>query len=321
MKIWQRFSKKKKEETKQEERFILCIDGGGMRGVIPIAILKALEDKIKAKGFDKPLASYFDLIAGTSTGGLISLVLSYTPEVTLDSLSNTYMTSGSTIFPEDDFPFSRLRKLFVEKYPVNGIEEVLSQWFRDKKMDEAKVPTMVVSYDLSIGEETLIRSWKNTDFYVREAGRATSAAPTFFAPMEKGSSILADGGVIANNPSVYAYYEAKKLYPNCKKFHILSVSTAGKSHKMQGSQASGLLSWAEDIVPMYSTAQKRLIDYVMYNNKEVSYIRIDGQMGKNIKMDDISEQALLQMKEYGESLAKDYDQVLEYFANCLTEDL
>ena len=65
---------KKKEEKKKEIRYILTIDGGGMRGIVPSSILKKMNEELK-KLTNRPLYSYFDLIAGTSTGALLALGL------------------------------------------------------------------------------------------------------------------------------------------------------------------------------------------------------------------------------------------------------
>ena len=74
--MWFDFLKRgKKEEKKKETRYILSLDGGGMRGIVPAFILKKMNEELKNRGITRPLYSYFDLVAGTSTGGLIALGL------------------------------------------------------------------------------------------------------------------------------------------------------------------------------------------------------------------------------------------------------
>lgn len=316
MKIWQYLFGKK--EQQEEERYILCIDGGGMRGIIPIQVLKYLENKLKEHNCKKNLIENFDLVSGTSTGGLIALSLSCQNGKTLEEMENQYMYCGPYIFPIVQNSFFGIKRLLMDKYPTDGIESVLDSWFCDKTMKESTIPTMVVSYDLSIGKEKLIRSWEESDFLVKDAARATSAAPTYFAPLVKDNSILVDGGVIANNPSIYAYYEAKKLYPNCKKFTILSLSTAGICHTMSLNETSGLISWADSVVPMYTTAQKQNCNYILENERDVSYLRIDGQMDIDIKMDDVTPESLNYMKEFGKVLAIKNETALEDIVCSLT---
>ena len=98
------------EPERPEERFLLCIDGGGMRGIVPVVMLQNLEKAIRANGGTGDIASYFDLISGTSTGGLISIALTCessirhknmadgSRQIDLDALLENYMTSGSEIF-------------------------------------------------------------------------------------------------------------------------------------------------------------------------------------------------------------------------------
>lgn len=300
-------------QKRPEERFILCIDGGGMRGVIPMVILQRLEEELRRCGGDDSLDSYFDYIAGTSTGGLISLALTCptsfgyrlcpnAPQVELSDILEQYMSMGRTIFPTSTF--TGLRKIASTKYPETGIESMLEQWFGDSRLGEATVPTLVMSYDLFAGCPVMLKSYEDRSFLVRDAGRATSAAPTYFPPLIRDGQILVDGGVVANNPAIYAYIEAKKLYPGCERFHILSLSTAGKSHTMSLEDTYGLLSWVDQVNPMFSTAQKRTADYVLGNMPDVDYMRIDDPFELGVKMDDTNPETLNSMVEFAQSVAK-----------------
>lgn len=310
---------KEKPEERPEERYILCIDGGGMRGIIPMVLLKKLEEEIRRCGGTASLDSYFDFIAGTSTGGLISLALtcptsfgykicSNAPQVNLDDILEQYKTMGKTIFPISTF--TGLRKIASTKYPELGIETMLQEWFEDSTLGQATVPTLVMSYDLFEGKAVILTSFGNSSFLVKDAGRATSAAPTYFPPLIRNGEILVDGGVIANNPAIYAYIEAKRLYPNCKRFHVISFSTAGKSHTMSLEDTYGLLSWVDQVNPMYSTAQKRTVDYVLENMPDVDYIRIDEPLDYAIKMDDTSLESIKTMVDFATNVAKAYEDTI-----------
>ncbi len=320
----------KTEETsikpKEEERYILCLDGGGMRGVIPVIYLQKLEAELQKLGAQNSLDSYFDLIAGTSTGGLIALALTCpssfgykvcnnAPQIDLADILEQYRTMGSTIFPQSTFPY--LRKLATTKYPETGIETLLKEWYADSLMGQATVPTLIMSYDLYKGTPVEIRSYQERSFLVRDAGRATSAAPTYFPPLIKEGEILVDGGVVANNPSLYAYIEAKKLYPNCKKFNILSLSTGGRIHTMTMEETKGLLSWVEQVNPMYSCAQKRTTDIILQSLPEVNYVRIDDPLTSSIKMDDASQQAIETMEAFANKVVEKREQEFTEFATIL----
>lgn len=296
-----------------------------MRGIIPVIYLKKLEKEIQNSTGCNSLDSYFDLIAGTSTGGLITLALTCpssfgykicnnAPQVDLDDLLDLYKTMGKEIFPSTSKSTTVFRYFTSTKYPETGIETLLEKWFEDSLMGQATVPTLVMSYDLFCGEPVAIRSYQERSFLVRDAGRATSAAPTYFTPLVKDGQLLVDGGVVANNPAIYAYIEAKKLYPNCKKFNILSLSTGGKNHTMTFDETNGLLNWKDQVSPMYSTAQKCTTDIVLENMKDVNYVRIDDPLEFDIKMDDTNPVNIKKMEEFAIEVATLHENKFKEFA-------
>ncbi len=317
---------------KPEERYILCIDGGGMRGIIPVVILQALEGRIRDLGGKDDLARYFDLVSGTSTGGLITLALTCdsalphiafngSSQINLSALLQNYMTMGKEIFQAQSSIFG-LRQFVSDKYHSTNIQNLCQRWFGVRTMGSAKVPTMIMAYDISKGRQKLLTSYysKNT-CPVWVAARATSAAPTYFSPIEYEGDLLVDGGVIANNPALYAYFEAKMLYPNCKKFHVLSISTGGAHHTMAMDSARGLMNWAEQVSPMYSNAQKRTTDHVMERLPDVDYIRIDDPLPEPVRMDETNPVTLDYIRRQAQLTADKNRQVLEDFAKRLIENM
>ena len=318
---------------KPEERYILCIDGGGMRGIVPVVLLQNLEKAIRANGGTGDIARYFDLISGTSTGGLISLALTCdsairhktmedgSEQIDLDALLENYMTIGGKIFQANSSIFG-LRQFVSDKYNSAGIQSLTQMWFGVKSVDKAKVPTLIMAYDLSDGRPQMIRSYgEEGSFPAWVAARATSAAPTYFSPCEYAGKLLVDGGVIANNPALYAYFEAKKLYPDCKCFHILSFSTGGVFHTMEKDSTKGLINWADNIPSMFDTAQKRTTNFVLENMSDADYIRIDDSLDKEVKMDEINPAVLSYIKTCAESNALMYDNILDSFAKQLIQNM
>lgn len=320
------------EPVKQkEERFILCIDGGGMRGIIPAVLLQEFEKLVRSAGGDKDIATYFDLIAGTSTGGLISLALSCESkmesievsngkQLSLDGLLENYMSMGEIIFQAKP-SFFGIRQIADNKYHSSGIQNYVQSMFGTSTMQSAKVPTMVVAYDLSVGKDELFTSFdQNKEEPIWVAARSTSAAPTYFEPLVYGDKVLVDGGVIANNPAIYAYTEARKLYPECEVFHILSLSTGGAYHTMTKDDISGgLMGWVNQIAPMYGTAQKRTSDHVLENLPGVVYTRIDDPLPEAIKMDETNRYALNLMETRAHESAQRHMSELSDFATKLVE--
>ena len=344
-----------KKEIQEEERFILSIDGGGMRGIIPAVILshlsKIVDDNI-------PFYAHFDLIAGTSTGGIIALGLT-NPNTTIENeaiepyeyyitqkknffktekifkglimpatnperIESIYVDHGKEIFSQRT---RLLGNVFSDKYDSNNLEFFFRTLFHDEKLKDALVPTMVVSYDSISGRECLLSSYSElSDTYLRDAARATSAAPLYFSPktlFNKNNErmSLLDGGVIANNPAVFAYLEAKKLYPNAKRFHILSISTARNIYKFDPTgMFGGLSSWAEPIMKIYPNAQMVLIDDILNGLPDCSYVRIFDEISdEKIKLDDTRLETIERLKEGGQKLIEKHQNELNDFAAMLSK--
>lgn len=223
----------------KEEVWVLAGDGGGGRGVFTTKILDSIESN-----YGISIRDTFDLIAGTSTAGLIGLGLSvpgegdkkykYSPKDILE----IYKTRGSEIFPK----LSMLDKiknpggLVGPKYSREGIDLVTAELFGETMLSEAVGHVMTVAYDFKRCRPFFFKSNKaksdpkRKNYKMYEAARGTSAASTFFDPIlvknEEGEeSVLVDGGIFRNNPTVSAMAAAKRLFPNAKKFHILSIGT------------------------------------------------------------------------------------------------
>ena len=325
MRIWKFWSKK--EESKElmqvapapEKRFILSLDGGGMRGVIPVRVLIELDKCLKEVGYEGGLVECFDLVAGTSTGGLIALALACGDQ-SLEELLKTYRVAGSVVFPQTGIVGGALRSIAAERYPVDGLEKLLKMWYGNALLSQAKTKTMIMTYDITCGKEVELRSWADPDITAFQAARATTAAPTYFSPLRLGSKVLVDGGVIANNPSLFAYSQARTLWPECTDFTIISIGTAGYVHSMRLESTSGILNWLDNIVPMYSTAQKRTVDCVLEKIPDVAYFRIEDQLSEKISMDDISYKALRLMTDHAEALCTKFRPDLEELAKALKEN-
>ena len=163
---------------------VLSIDGGGIRGIIPAIILDALQQRV-----GKPPHDTYDLIAGTSTGGIITVGIGtacnqgkpYTPQ----ELVGLYVQNGATIFKTRFL--QALRELMAPKYFPDGPEEVLAKYFGEAEFKSALTLLLVSSYDLQsqmpfIFKSHRITAHSNWNWPVRQIARATSAAPTYFLP-------------------------------------------------------------------------------------------------------------------------------------------
>lgn len=260
-------------ESEKEEIKILSIDGGGIRGIIPSVFLGEIRNILTSYSGKNFVYEHFDMLAGTSTGGMLALGLatslgradfnldhSREPKMNFQELINLYSRKGHLIFPPPSIKFgSAIQQIFHYKYAPDNLEKILMELFGDSKMNHMLRPTVITSFDIENNQPFIFRmypdehhkqDWKN--FYIRDVARCTSAAPTYFPPalvspcdFPDQKYVLVDGGVVLNNPSLLAYAEAKTLFPKAKRFKILSLGTGTVPISLSYEQTKnwGALGW------------------------------------------------------------------------------
>lgn len=256
---------------------ILSIDGGGIRGLIPALVLAELERRTGC-----PVADCFDLIAGTSTGGILALGLALPgdggrPRYAARDLADLYLKEGGRIF--DESLWRRLTNpmgLRAAKYPSDGLEGVLTQYFGESRLKDALVEVLVTAYDLEKRDAFFYRRRRaradaRYDVPMRIAARATSAAPTYFEPLlvpwPGDRDVLVDGGVFANNPSLCAYAEARQTLAQAGKAgeDILLVSLGTGIHatpyRYEDAKGWGVAGWARPILDVIFDGVADTVDY------------------------------------------------------------
>jgi len=241
---------------------VLSIDGGGIRGIIPATVLAEIEKRTGAR-----IAELFDLVAGTSTGGILALGVAKPtageasrPQYAATELAALYEQEGTRIFARSPWHhLGAFGNLLDEKYDARGVESVLGDYFGEVKLSEAVTETLITSYEIETREPWFFARHKartdpNSDFPMRFVARATSAAPTYFEPEELTTTSpqggLVDGGVFANNPAMCAYVEAKKLHPDADEVLVVSLGTGQHTRPIHYREAKdwGLAMWAKPIL-------------------------------------------------------------------------
>lgn len=220
---------------------ILSIDGGGIKGLYSAKLLELLESKYGAKSYE-----CFDLICGTSTGGLIALAVASGNKA--EKISSFYQNNGDKIFP-DKLPFKRkfksiLSYLFTSKYSNESLKKLLCDFFEGSNvMHDLIVPVNIPSYSLDKGQQVIFKSSPSKELYIDkdvpivDVALATSAAPTYFPIHEiKGTKArngyYIDGGVWANDPALTGVLEAYRyMEKGDKKIRVLSISTVPSNPK------------------------------------------------------------------------------------------
>ncbi|PLX13455.1 MAG: patatin [Marinilabiliales bacterium] len=336
---------------------ILSIDGGGIRGILPGQILVSLEEKLKNldNNPNAAIADYFDMIAGTSTGGILACMYlcpskedKSRPRFTAKKAVELYLDRGDEIFDVSFWQkFRSLGGVTDEKYNEEELEEALEDYIGDLKLNELLRACLITSYDIKRKKGHFFRSHRAKsdpayNFYVKDVARATSAAPTYFevARVKADDNTLyplIDGGVFVNNPALCAYSEARTIKidnlrnkPKAADMIIVSLGTGSGSkdhgYEYKKSKRWGAIEWVKPIIDIMMSGVADTVDYQLkqiYNavEKPEQYIRLEPQLfTADSAMDNASAKNLSALKNDGEQNAKDFDKEISRIAKMLIDN-
>ncbi len=297
---------------------VLSVDGGGVRGLIPALIVEDLMRRVRfIAGYARrhhrlvnfsftsqkmirelEVDTLFDLFAGTSTGALMAIGFAAKRRYTPHEMVEIYRNHAETIFPLRQFKSLRaVRQVFAEKYDAGPFEKLLKAIFGDQKLSDCRSNLLVTSYDTDKRapyffkhyDEVAARSRRDLpeDYFLRDVARATTAAPTYFLPARVRSlsgveRTLLDGGLVANNPALSAYVEARKIHRNARKFVIVSLGTGRNGRRFGYDRVSkwGYLDWVSPVlgVPMLAfmmDGQSEAAAHSLKNLPRIEYYRFN----------------------------------------------
>ena len=280
---------------------ILSIDGGGIRGLIPALVLEEIERRT-----GKPAARLFDLIAGTSTGGILAAGLcvpgpTQAPRYPAHDLVSLYREHGQEIFHAD--PVRRITSLFFgPQYSASNLEAQLLEKFGEARLADAVTGLLITSFEMHRGQAWFFsretaRKHPERNYLLREIARATSAAPTYFAPARIAGGdgknvVLVDGGVFANNPTMCAWVDGHEGVQGSDDVMVLSLGCGSVPHRATYSRARrwGRVSWAQPVIGAFLDGQADTVDYQVGQLLEASrYLRLQVDLPlENGAMDDAS---------------------------------
>ncbi len=339
---------------------ILSIDGGGMRGVMCVRVLAELE---LLSG--RPVASLFDVIAGTSTGGMIALGLTRPgpdgrPWYTAQEVLDIYVTFGSTIFPRIAWRPLRWQQVRTARpvvaqrwgaltmpnrysnarYSAAGLEALLGKLLGTTRLSEAMANVIVPSYDWRAGRAFVFRSREaqggaSVDPTMAQVARATTAAPTYFPPMQFRAGgrelVLIDGGMVANNPSSVAYFEA--LYQARQEgyrdpdFLILSLGTGRPPEEIPTYRELWSRNWLRMGMGMLGVlfdgtseiSDELLGGIIRPQHPKSRYLRLDTDLrGVRLNLDDARPQQIAGLLGLAERMITEHREDLAEMVRCLT---
>ena len=268
---------------------ILSLDGGGIRGIFPAAVLASLESTYL--GGDS-VAEYFDLIVGTSTGGILALGLA--AGMTAGELLDLYMTRGRDIFPPERRALRKIRQFFIHAYGRKPMDRILEEVLGNLKLRDATARLCIPSLDWKYGDVYVFKTPHHPDYKrdgeeaMTKVAAATAAASTYLRPVESGY-IFADGGVWANNPIMVGLVEALSSFKTERNdISILSIGCGEDPYTISRIQRwlGGKLTWTNIIfAAMHFQSMNALGQAGLLIGRD-RITRLDPPSGKNIELDD-----------------------------------
>ena len=281
---------------------VLSIDGGGIRGLIPAIVLTDIERRTGRR-----IAELFDLVAGTSTGGILACALTApstedpaVPRLSAEELAGLYETEGPKIFSR-----SLLKRLvslegFVdERYDDAGLHGALDRFLGPTRLRDALTPLFVTAYDIAECSAFFFRSARAVedpafDFAMVDVARATSAAPTYFEPVEVAPAAggrrraLIDGGVFATNPAMCAYADIVRAGRASELVVSLGTGQHTRPLTFGTVRGWGQLEWARPIIDVVFDGVADTVDFQLGQLlADGDYIRLQTEL--NVASDDLDD--------------------------------
>lgn len=265
---------------------ILALSGGGFLGLYTARVLTELEQRA-----GEPLARRFDLIAGTSIGGILALALAY--EVPMRAVLDVFIARGTTIFSPRALPagaVTRLldlsRSVLGPKYGGGALREALEQHLGQKRLRDAKHPVVVPAVNVTSSTTKVFKTphapLSRGDEAVRaiDVAMATSAAPAYFPSVPIGNALYADGGLFAVAPDQVALHEARHFMGvDPAGIRMLSVGTAVAGYQPTGGvhAEEGAVGWLSDgrLILTLLSVQQQHVQAMMEDLLGERYLRID----------------------------------------------
>lgn len=304
---------------------ILSIDGGGIRGIIPARVLAEIEAQT-----GKRIAEMFNLICGTSTGGILALSLVCPgahgkPKYRARDLVELYEEHAGKIFPSGYWgQTDNLQNYYQPRYSPEGLRDVLREYLQDVPLKDALTDVLIPSYEIERRVPFFFKSRKargrvTHDFLMCDVALATSAAPTYFPPHKIQTRptderfVLVDGGVFANNPTLCGFVEAKKNYDEqADELFILSIGTGARTTSLwyEESKDWGRIGWAQPVIEIAMDAVSNTVHYQMNElrryDPKLDYHRFQVRLdAENDKLDDTNERKLRVYSFIGEVMVRE----------------
>lgn len=302
---------------------ILALSGGGYKGLYTAQIIAQFEEHTK-----KPFGSHFDLICGTSIGGIIALALS-TREIPASTIVDTLRNAGPQIFMPIAIPKRQLAKpkemvrieadrliykksgltlnrgVMAAKHDNTPLKKALEEIFGNRKIEDLKTRVLIPTANWTKGGPQFFKTPHNSRFtqdrrrLLVDVAMATSAAPIYLPNYEFEHQVYVDGGIVGNAPGIFGVHEAEHAINENeeKDIHLLSIgalsskTTANQSEELN----KGLAQWNSRVFDFMMACQEQTANFMMKQKMGDQYYMIDvstsADQDKVVALDKASEGA------------------------------
>lgn len=301
-------------------KFILCLDGGGIRGAAATQFLMLVDQELRAR-HQKSLRDCVDFYAGTSTGSIIALALA-TTNMSMEAINELYDEDTAKRIFQENRGFLEFDGLNAPKYAADGKTHVLKSKLGAAKLGDVAEGkhVLAVTYGVERRRPFILKSTKAyyRDVLSYQVADASSAAPTYFPtkethfPDDDQDYWLVDGGVVANNPTMCAIAEARREWPTVPmdELRVLSVGTGTRTRKINGPESRhwGAVQWMLKGKIIDVLSDEKVVAYqALTITRPGNYIRVNAELrcqpglpnSPDDAMDDISHGNINRLKALG----------------------
>ena len=290
------------------KRKILCLDGGGIKGLFTAQLLAEIEEKLDCSTYE-----YFDMIVGTSTGGIIAAALAL--DIPAKEICELYIQHAQKIFPQDKRIIRFFQQIGGAKFKNDELRKQLECVFKDKTIESCKTRLLIPSYNLTTGRVKVFKTAHSPDLYFDKSEKivdvllSTTAAPTFLPPYKSETGTYIDGGIGAVNPAFIGIVETvSRCGWDFEDTYMLSLGCMESAKDAPtGKEKMGFSNVAK-LVSLFMSAESQYSDniaHILLGGER--YLRINSVDPRNrISLDGATPDTLTYLRQMGRDKAQVY---------------
>jgi hypothetical protein len=271
---------------------ILAIDGGGIKGIFPAAVLAQIEADLLG---GRSVVDHFDMIVGTSTGGILALGLAAGKPA--QQLLDLYMVDGRNVFPPASSltrKWRNLRSVFGPRYDNEALTAMLDKVLEDRRFADARTRLCIPAFEGHHGEVFIFKTPHHPDYrkdgyeLMTTVGAATAAAPTFYAALDSGGYRYVDGGIWANCPAMLGVVDALACFAiEPGQIRMLSLGCGREPYLVDDKRAvGGMLAWRKALFAAMDLQGQNAIGQARLLVGPANVIRLEPEPARAIELDD-----------------------------------